>query len=96
MESQSGHHPGHHGHSAHHSSTLPHTIHTGGGNAHHQISLDTSHPHQHPHHQAKHSTETHRQQTTHHTSHNTGHHHHHHHHHVSRSSLNIVWGLLLR
>lgn len=96
MESQSGHHPGHHGHSAPHNSTLPHTIHVGGGSAHHQISLDSSHPHQHVHHQAKHSADTRAQQqqkqTAHHSSHHTGqHHHHHHHHHVSKSSLVIKY-----
>lgn len=96
MESQSGHHPGHHGHSSYHPSTLRHSIHTGGGNDHHQINLDSSHPHQHPHHQAKHTSEKHHLEkhhqekpATHHSSHHTGHHHHHH---VSSSSLNIVFG----
>lgn len=83
MESQSGHHPGHHGHSAPHNSTLPHAIHVGGSNAsHHQINLDNhshnqKHSSQHHHSKAK-AVETHK--THHHTS------HHSHHHHVSKKS----------
>ncbi|XP_070500217.1 ankyrin-2-like isoform X3 [Chironomus tepperi] len=79
QESQSGHHPGHHGHSAPHSSTLPHQIHSGGGNIAHQINLDSLHPHEkhHHHHQNsnKRASDSHHQ--AHHTSHHTTHHHHH-------------------
>lgn len=90
MESQSGHHPGHHGHhGAYHSSTLPHTIHSGGGNVQHQINLDTSH-HQHQHHQSskhhsetRHTSQTHQSNASHREQRETSHHHHHiHHHHV--------------
>lgn len=80
MESQSGHHPGHHGHSAPHNSTLPHSMHVGGKQAHdhHQINLDNHH-HKQKH---KHSETVEKEHTkkTHATS-------HHHHHHVSRKSV---------
>lgn len=76
MESQSGHHPGHHGHSAPHTSTLPHNIHVG-GSSHHQINLD-NHGHHH-HHQKSHAkhkkeaaadtVEAHKPHSTHHTHH---------------------------
>lgn len=82
MESQSGHHPGHHGHSAPHSSTLPHNIHVG-GSSHHQINLD-NHGHHHHHQKSqeknpkhkKEAVEAHKPHSTHHT-----------HHHVSRKSV---------
>lgn len=87
MESQSGHHPGHHGHSAPHSSTLPHHVHVGHGSSqHHQINLDEKHHHQHQHssHHTSHSKQKHTTENTqkNHSSHHTTHHHHHHH--VSR------------
>lgn len=75
MESQCGHHPGHHGHSAPHSSTLPHQIHVGGGNIPHQINLDI-HPHQH--YQKHTKTEHGESHKTHQSSSHTTHHHHHH------------------
>ena len=86
QESQSGHHPGHHGHSAPHSSTLPHQIHSGGGNIAHQINLDNSHPHEkhHYHHHQTQSSNKH-VKDSHHESHQKSHHTtHHHHHHVSK------------
>lgn len=90
MESQSGHHPGHHGHSAPHNSTLPHQIHSGGGRTPHEINLDSSHPHSHHHqqqspHQSKQKSDPHqsretKNQTT----------HHHRHHHVSRIFFHLL------
>lgn len=86
MESQSGHHPGHHGHSAPHNSTLPHHVHVGhSSNQHHQINLDNhSHHHQHSSHHQSHSKQKHTTESTQktHSSHHTSHHHHHH---VSRN-----------
>lgn len=84
MESQSGHHPGHHGHPAHpHNSTLPHHVHVGGTAAHHQIHLDnhSHHPqHSSSHHQSHSKHKSHEPGVTHKT-------HHHNHHHVSTKSI---------
>lgn len=96
MESQSGHHPGHHGHSAPHNSTLPHHVHVGGNASHHQINLDNhAHHHQHSsqHHQS-HSKQKHTEPVEVHKTHHSSHHHHHHH--VSRKAETIseAWYLM--
>lgn len=82
MESQSGHHPGHHGHSAPHNSTLPHHVHVG-GSASHQINLDN---HKHHSSQASHQTKHKNTEQAEHKPHKT-HTSHHHHHHVSKSNV---------
>jgi hypothetical protein len=83
-ESQSGHHPGHHGHSAPHNSTLPHQLNVG-GSASHQINLNNHHP-SHSQHQ-KHSQRNTETVEIHKTQKSHSSHQHHHHHHVSRTLL---------